>query len=121
MVVKIKKEKGTKKCVIKTKPNLEDYKNFLQVTQLENKIIHMEKNKTDVDGLKEDHKEFMKNNKLILKTRQRLRSEKHNVFNEDISNIALRLNDGKLIQSIDSIETYAYGTSKDLECQKKRN
>ena len=33
------------------------------------------------------------------------RSEKHNVFTEEINKIALSSNDGKRIQSIDLIET----------------
>ena len=33
-----KKAKGTKKCVIKIKFNLENYKNCLEATQLDNKI-----------------------------------------------------------------------------------
>ena len=37
-------------------------------TQLENKINHLEKSKIDVDSLEEDQKEFIKNNKLTLKT-----------------------------------------------------
>ena len=43
----------------------------------------------------------------------------YNVFTEEINKIALSLNDDKRIQSIDSIETYAYGTSKDLLSEKK--
>ena len=58
-------------------------------------------------------KELIKNNKLILKTQQRFKNERHNVFTEDINKIALSSNDEKIIQSIDSIETYAYRTSKD--------
>ena len=41
-----------------------------------------------------------------------------------INKIALSSNDDKRIQSIDSVETYAYGTSKYLVCKKqeiKRN
>ena len=38
----------------------------------------------------------------------------HNVFTEEVNEIALNPNDDKRIQSIDSIETYEYGTSKDL-------
>ena len=34
--------------------------------------------------------------------------------------IALIANDDKRVQSIDLIETYAYGTSKNLVCKKKR-
>ena len=36
-----------------------------------------------------------KNNKLILKSQQRFKSEKHNAFIEEISNIALSSNDDK--------------------------
>ena len=56
----------------------------------------------------------MRNNKLILKTQQRFKSERHTVFTEEINKIALGSNDDKRLQSVDSIETYAYGTSKDL-------
>ena len=66
-----KKAKSTKKCVIKRKLKFENYKGCLETTQLENKINHLENNKTDIDSLKKDHKEFMKNNKLIFKTQQR--------------------------------------------------
>ena len=40
-----RKAKGTKKCVIKTKLKLEDYKNCIEVAQIENKINHIEKKK----------------------------------------------------------------------------
>ena len=43
MAVKIKKTKGTKKCIIKKKLKFENYENFLQVTQLKNKINYQEK------------------------------------------------------------------------------
>ena len=51
------------------------------------------------------HKEIVKKNKPILKAQQRFKSEKHNVFTEEINKIALSSNDDKIIQSIDSIET----------------
>ena len=113
-VVKVKKAKGTKKCVIKRKLKFENYKNCLEATQLENKINHLKKNKIGIDSLEKDHKRFIKNNKLILKTQQRLKSERHNVFTEEINKIALSSNDDKIMQSIDEIETHAYGTNKDL-------
>ena len=55
-----------------------------------------------------------------MKTQKIFRSEKHKVFTEEINKIALSSNDDKIIQSIDSIETYAYGTRKYLAC-KRRN
>ena len=62
---------------------------------------------------------MIRNNKSILKTQQRLKSRKHNVFTEEINKIALSSNDDKRIQSIDSIETYACGTSKDVVSEKE--
>ena len=61
---KDKKAKGAKKK--KRKLKFENYKNCLEATQLENKINYIEKNKIDIDSIKENHKEFMKNNKSLL-------------------------------------------------------
>ena len=72
-----------------------------------------------MDSLKKGNKEFIKTNKLILKAEQRFRSEKHNVFTEEINKIALSSNDDKRMQSIDLIETYICGTSKDLVSEKE--
>ena len=96
------------------KINCKDFDCFLEY---ENKINHLEKNKIDVDSIREDQKEFIKNNKLTRKTQQRFRSEKLHVFTEEIIKIALSSNDDKRIQSIDSIETYGNGKSKDLICK----
>ena len=49
----------------------------------------------------------MKNNKLILKTQKRFKSERNNVFTENIDKISLSSYDDKRMQSIDSIETYS--------------
>ena len=68
---------------------------------------------------KEDHKEFIKNNKLILKTQQRFENEKHNVFTEEVNKNALSSNDDERMRSIDSIETYEYGSTKDLVCEEE--
>ena len=81
------------------------------MTQIENEINQLEKSKADVDNLRENNKEFIKK-KSILKSQQRLRTQKHNVFTEEVNKIALSPNDDKGIQSIDLIETYAYRTSK---------
>ena len=37
----------------------------------------------------------------------------HNIFTEEINEIALSSNEDKRMQSIDSIEIYAYGTTRD--------
>ena len=67
-----------------------------------------------MDSLKKDDKEFRKNNKLTLKTQQRFKSERHDVLTEETNRIALISNNNKIMQLIDLIEKYAYGTSKDL-------
>ena len=50
----------------------------------------------------------------MLKTQERFKSERHNVLPEEFNKISLSSNDDKRMQSIDSIKTYAYGTSKDI-------
>ena len=55
--------KDTKKRVITRKLKFRDYKNCLEAAQIEIKIIYL------------NQKELIKNNKLILKTQQRFRSE----------------------------------------------
>ena len=83
-----KKAKDIKKCFIKRKIKFANYINCLEATQHENKINHLEK-KIDIDSVKKSHKEFVKNNKLILKTQQRFKSERYNVFTEETNKIAL--------------------------------
>ena len=56
------------KAKIWWKSKLEDYNNCLEATQLENKTNHLEKNKIDIDRIKENHKEFIRNNKSIFRT-----------------------------------------------------
>ena len=46
------KSKGTRKCAVKRKLKFETYKNCLRVTQLENKIKHLEKTKINIDSIK---------------------------------------------------------------------
>ena len=73
-----------------------------------------------MDSLKEDHKEFIKNKKLILKIQQRFRSEKHNAFTEEINKIALSSNNDKRIQSIHTVETHSYSMRKDQFVRKRK-
>ena len=54
---------------------------------------------------------------MIAKSQQKFRSNKH-VFTEEVKNIILSDNNDRRIQSIDSRETCAYGTSKYLVCKK---
>ena len=63
--------------------------------------------------------EITKSNELLLKTLQKIYSKKHNAFTEETSKIALSSNDDKRMQSIGLIETYQYGTIKDLVSENK--
>ena len=110
LIGKVKKQKA-QKSVSEKKIKFENCKNCSEATELENKTSHLEKNKINIDSLKKNHEEFIINNKSILKTQQ---SERHDVFTEEINKIVLSSNDNKIMQSIDSIETHAYETSKDL-------
>ena len=76
-----KKGKGTKKCVIKQRPKFNDYKICLL------------------------------NNEIVLKSQQRFKSERHDVYTEEINKIALSSNDDKRLQTFDKIISYSYGIS----------
>ena len=109
---------------MKRKLKFENCKNCLEATQLENKVNCLEKTEIDIDSFfcyKRKHKEFIKNNKLILKTQERFKCERHNFFTEEIKKIYLSWNDDKRMQSIDSIEVYAYGRSKAQVSEKRRD
>ena len=69
-------QKTHKIVLLKGKLKFEDYKNYLEAAQIKSKINHLEKNEIDINS----PKEFIKNNKLILKTQQRFKSERHNVL-----------------------------------------
>ena len=82
-----KKATGTKKCVIKRRLKFNDYKNCL---------------------LK---------NKILLKSQQRFKSERHNVYTEEVNKIALSSNDDKRFQTFDRITSYPYGESVGKVCK----
>ena len=60
-----KKAKDAEKCVINRK--LKDNKNCLEANQLLKEINNPESNNHDVDSLRENHKEFIKSNRLLIK------------------------------------------------------
>ena len=82
-----KKAKGTKKCVIKRRLKFNDYKYCL---------------------LK---------NEIILKSQQRFKSERHDVYTEEVNKIALSSNDNKRLQTFDRITSYPYGTNAGKICK----
>ena len=90
-------KKAKKKYVIKKELKSEAFKSFSKTNQFGNKRNRLEKNKIDVDVIKERNKQFIKNSKLILSSPQRFRSKRHILF----------------VEKVNKIE-YAYGTSKDV-------
>ena len=83
----VKRSKGTKKCVIKRSLIFENYKDSLF------------------------------NNRSILKSQQRFKSDYHKVYKEEVNKIALSSNDDKRIQTFDKIETYPYGANAFKVCE----
>ena len=65
-----------------------------------------------MNSSRENNKEFIKNNKLVLKWQQRFRSETHNVFTEEVHKTALNAHNYKRMQSIFSIETLHMALAK---------
>ena len=85
--MKLKKSKGTKKCVIKGKTMFENYTDYLF------------------------------NNKILLKSQKRFKIDHHKVYTEEVNKIALSSNDDKRLQTFDGIETYPYGTNAFKVCE----
>ena len=48
---------------------------------------------------------------VILKSQERLKSDHHNVYTEEVNKIALSNNDDKRLQTFNKITTYPYGTN----------
>ena len=82
-----KKAKGIKKCVIKRRLMFENYKNSFF------------------------------NNKTILKSQIRFKSNHHNVYTEEVNKIALNSNDDKRLQAFDRVTTYPHGTNAFKVCE----
>ena len=64
-----------------------------------------------------DYKDYLLNNEIILKSQQRLKSETHNVYTEEINKIALSSNDDKRLQTYDRITSYPYETTAGKVCK----
>ena len=70
---------------------------MLKASQIINIVNYLEKKEINVDCLKEHQRRFVDKNKLILKTQQRFKSERHHIFAKEITKIALGSNDDKRI------------------------
>ena len=56
-----------------------------------------------------DYKDCLLNDKVVLKSQQRYKSERQDVYNENVNKIALSNNDNKRLLTFDKITTYPYG------------
>ena len=64
-----------------------------------------------------DYKDSLLNNEIVLKSQQRFKSERHDVYTEEINKIALRSNDDKRLQTFGKMTSYPYGTSAGNVCK----
>ena len=67
----------------------------------------------------EDYNDSLFNNKTILKSQLRFKSDHHNVYTEEGNKIALNSNDDKRLQTFDRVATYPYGTNAFKVCESK--
>ena len=59
----------------------------------------------------------MFNNKTILKSRLRFKSDLHEVYTEEVNKIALSSNDNKRLQIFDRVTTYPYEANVFKVCE----
>ena len=65
----------------------------------------------------ENYKDSLFNDKIILRSQQRFRSDHHRVYTEEVNKIALSSNDDKRIQTFDKVTTFPYGTNVFKVCE----
>ena len=65
----------------------------------------------------ENYRDSLFNNKIILKSQQRFKSDHHKVYTEEVNKIALSSNDDKRLQTFDRITTYPYGMNAFKVCE----
>ena len=64
-----------------------------------------------------NYKDCQSNDKIILKSKQRFKSDCHNVCTEQINDIALSSNDDKRLEIFEKMTTYPYGTNAFKVCE----
>ena len=64
-----------------------------------------------------DYKYCLLNKEIILKSQQRFKSEKHDVYTEEVNKIALSSNDDKRLRTFNGITSYPYGTIARKVCK----
>ena len=64
-----------------------------------------------------NYKDCLFNDKIILQSQKRFKNDHHNVYVEQINEIALSSNDDKRLKTFDKIMTYPYGTNAFKICE----
>ena len=60
----------------------------------------------------ENYRDSLFNNKIIMRSQLRFKSDHHNMYTEEINKIASNSsNDNKRLQTFDGVTTYPYGTN----------
>ena len=65
----------------------------------------------------ENYKDSLFNNKIIMWSQLRFKSDHHNVYTEEINKIALNRSDNKRLQTFDGITTYRYDANAFKLCE----
>ena len=65
----------------------------------------------------ENYKDSLFNDKIILKSQQRFKSDHHKVYTEEVNKIALSSNDDKRLQTFDNITKYPNGKNAFKVCE----
>ena len=65
----------------------------------------------------ENYKDSLFDNKTILQSQLRFKSDYHDVHTEGVNKIALSSNDDKRLQTFDRVATYPYGTNAFKVCE----
>ena len=64
----------------------------------------------------ENYKDSLFNDKTILKSQLRFKSDHHDVYTEEVNKISLSSNDDKRLEPFDRVKTYPYGTNAFKVC-----
>ena len=65
----------------------------------------------------ENDRDSLFNNKIIMQSQLRFKSDHHNVYTEQMNKIALNSNDDKRLQTFYRVITYLYGTNAFKVCE----
>ena len=65
----------------------------------------------------ENSKDSLFNNKTMMWSQLRFKSDHHNVYTQEVNKVAINSNDNKRLQTFDRITTYPYGTNAFKVCE----